>query len=162
MRTASAFCFFFQAEDGIRDYDVTGVQTCALPISDTRLGVGAERWFIENKSGGWWHPIHTHLEGHQIQTIDGKLPRRERQYNQDLTLLHGGERAVALVKQRTFTGPFVMHCHTIEHEDMRMMAVIDPQPSDATPDAIDEAPPLDGETRIEPAVSGVVDRKSVV
>src|SRR3712207_8514798 len=26
-------CFFFQAEDGIRDIGVTGVQTCALPIS---------------------------------------------------------------------------------------------------------------------------------
>src|SRR5690554_7019218 len=26
------FFFFFQAEDGIRDADVTGVQTCALPI----------------------------------------------------------------------------------------------------------------------------------
>src|SRR5438093_9153983 len=26
-------CFFFQAEDGIRDWSVTGVQTCALPIS---------------------------------------------------------------------------------------------------------------------------------
>src|SRR5437868_9484985 len=33
--------FFFQAEDGIRDRNVTGVQTCALPISaaiDPRLG----------------------------------------------------------------------------------------------------------------------------
>src|SRR5437773_6393359 len=28
------FFFFFQAEDGIRDRDVTGVQTCALPISE--------------------------------------------------------------------------------------------------------------------------------
>src|SRR5690625_7443045 len=27
-----SFCFFFQAEDGIRDGHVTGVQTCALPI----------------------------------------------------------------------------------------------------------------------------------
>src|SRR5207249_8193259 len=27
-----AWCFFFQAEDGIRDRNVTGVQTCALPI----------------------------------------------------------------------------------------------------------------------------------
>ena len=26
--------FFFQAEDGIRDIGVTGVQTCALPISN--------------------------------------------------------------------------------------------------------------------------------
>src|SRR5258708_15735000 len=32
--------FFFQAEDGIRDDLVTGVQTCALPIS--RRGAGAE------------------------------------------------------------------------------------------------------------------------
>src|SRR6478736_5029052 len=30
------FCFFFQAEDGIRDLTVTGVQTCALPISRDR------------------------------------------------------------------------------------------------------------------------------
>src|SRR5690606_32565207 len=30
--SASAFSFFFQAEDGIRDFHVTGVQTCALPI----------------------------------------------------------------------------------------------------------------------------------
>src|SRR5688500_20354969 len=31
--------FFFQAEDGIRDYKVTGVQTCALPISSLLGGV---------------------------------------------------------------------------------------------------------------------------
>src|SRR5256885_6943597 len=30
----STLFFFFQAEDGIRDYKVTGVQTCALPICD--------------------------------------------------------------------------------------------------------------------------------
>src|SRR5256885_5508176 len=33
--------FFFQAEDGIRDYKVTGVQTCALPIlSAAHHGLG--------------------------------------------------------------------------------------------------------------------------
>src|SRR5690606_40034807 len=31
------FFFFFQAEDGIRDFHVTGVQTCALPISEHGL-----------------------------------------------------------------------------------------------------------------------------
>src|SRR2546430_3900806 len=31
-----SFYFFFQAEDGIRDLTVTGVQTCALPISRQR------------------------------------------------------------------------------------------------------------------------------
>src|SRR3989441_9290955 len=34
--TSSFFFFFFQAEDGIRDKLVTGVQTCALPISGDR------------------------------------------------------------------------------------------------------------------------------
>src|SRR2546422_6915837 len=34
------FFFFFQAEDGIRDVAVTGVQTCALPIL---LGIGGVR-----------------------------------------------------------------------------------------------------------------------
>src|SRR2546429_2172546 len=33
MSGALLVCFFFQAEDGIRDVAVTGVQTCALPIS---------------------------------------------------------------------------------------------------------------------------------
>src|SRR5256885_2996838 len=41
--------FFFQAEDGIRDYKVTGVQTCALPIclseerADQRLNLEAQK-----------------------------------------------------------------------------------------------------------------------
>src|SRR5256885_4711867 len=32
LSTSHLLFFFFQAEDGIRDYKVTGVQTCALPI----------------------------------------------------------------------------------------------------------------------------------
>src|SRR5688500_20349938 len=36
--------FFFQAEDGIRDYKVTGVQTCALPIS---MGFNLRAWLEE-------------------------------------------------------------------------------------------------------------------
>src|SRR5690606_29514816 len=34
------WCVFFQAEDGIRGFHVTGVQTCALPISFTRMTTG--------------------------------------------------------------------------------------------------------------------------
>src|SRR5690606_40418145 len=33
--------FFFQAEDGIRDFHVTGVQTCALPISRPAVSAAA-------------------------------------------------------------------------------------------------------------------------
>src|SRR5690554_8203977 len=45
-------CFFFQAEDGIRDADVTGVQTCALPIL---LGIRAYHeagGVMEEQNGG--------------------------------------------------------------------------------------------------------------
>src|SRR5690606_40013426 len=37
--------FFFQAEDGIRDFHVTGVQTCALPISPTHRAPSASEGF---------------------------------------------------------------------------------------------------------------------
>src|SRR5437773_12528410 len=58
------FFFFFQAEDGIRDRDVTGVQTCALPITllihgqdqpeSSRTRVRGTRWTMgrDRKSGG--------------------------------------------------------------------------------------------------------------
>src|SRR5258706_9801399 len=50
--------FFFQAEDGIRDWSVTGVQTCALPISARAAGIklrtncGAES-VVKNTGGGF-------------------------------------------------------------------------------------------------------------
>src|SRR2546430_5765273 len=40
---AILFSFFFQAEDGIRDLTVTGVQTCALPIFDVAPPRGGRR-----------------------------------------------------------------------------------------------------------------------
>src|SRR2546430_7416254 len=38
--SAEVLSFFLQAEDGIRNLTVTGVQTCALPISDAAVRVG--------------------------------------------------------------------------------------------------------------------------
>src|SRR5256885_5112826 len=43
------FFFFFQAEDGIRDYKVTGVQTCALPICEHP---GADVAHADEEHGG--------------------------------------------------------------------------------------------------------------
>src|SRR3989475_13222038 len=42
LRFRRSVIFFFQAEDGIRDLTVTGVQTCALPISTVFGSFGAE------------------------------------------------------------------------------------------------------------------------
>src|SRR5690625_5518642 len=46
--TASLSFFFFQAEDGIRDGHVTGVQTCALPICplSSRACAAARTWGV--------------------------------------------------------------------------------------------------------------------
>src|SRR2546430_10927681 len=46
------FFFFFQAEDGIRDLTVTGVQTCALPISAGLPVAGFQRALPRQQTGG--------------------------------------------------------------------------------------------------------------
>src|SRR5207249_6871125 len=47
-----------QAEDGIRDRNVTGVQTCALPIFDPILGIDAavNRATLDGKNPDGWFP----------------------------------------------------------------------------------------------------------
>src|SRR6266699_1197460 len=63
------FIFFFQEEDGIRDADVTGVQTCALPISRCLVtGTGlTHRKSAENRqamhSGTGFQPVSAGVEG---------------------------------------------------------------------------------------------------
>src|SRR5256886_7744578 len=54
--------FFFQAEDGIRDLTVTGVQTCALPIYEPAVGSMTARG--ENFDG--WLVVHPHFTGRGI------------------------------------------------------------------------------------------------
>src|SRR5690554_636021 len=57
--------FFFQAEDGIRDADVTGVQTCALPISD--YAYTAIR-FLELVLSWFWNKFY---DGIKVNNLDG-------------------------------------------------------------------------------------------
>src|SRR5256885_10773796 len=51
MLMAALVFFFFQAEDGIRDYKVTGVQTCALPISGSRAVPAVPKRRPEGRAG---------------------------------------------------------------------------------------------------------------
>ncbi len=95
---------------------------------DARPKIGtAERWIIENGSGGWVHPIHIHLEAQQIQRINDQAPEPHMAAKKDTVLL-GNFDAEVFIKFRTFPGRFVFHCHNIEHEDMRMMGVFNVQP----------------------------------
>src|SRR5690349_21947705 len=76
------FCFFFQAEDGIRDLYVTGVQTCALPIylphgCPTRQ----ERRATPSSSSttripcGAWRPVTTGSDSWRACCRDWREPR---------------------------------------------------------------------------------------
>src|SRR2546421_6505133 len=59
-RIAGFLCFFFQAEDGIRDLIVTGVQTCALPIWALEIGVRNNPHVGQNLFGN----LTKHWRGH--------------------------------------------------------------------------------------------------
>src|SRR5256885_13107578 len=48
--TDASLIFFFQAEDGMRDYKVTGVQTCALPICPA----AGDLWFGNDAGLSQW------------------------------------------------------------------------------------------------------------
>src|SRR2546425_2490212 len=66
------FCFFFQAEDGIRDKLVTGVQTCALPS-----------WSYDRASGSEPQartcPVGQAASGRRVEGGVGGRPRRREQ-----------------------------------------------------------------------------------
>ncbi len=192
-----------------------------------------ELWILRNRSGGWWHPIHIHLESHQQlfvrarnhrgqrismcregydpKNFDPEMQLDEGETNLNASLIRwylafpqlipaGGDERTEFLKKlsgwdsselstedadrlkkilngeddrpkrhdanssdfdasvwnldikhdttvlgpntevhilmrfRTFEGPFVFHCHNLDHEDMRMMYQMDPRMGLACPD----------------------------
>src|SRR6266498_5590719 len=63
------FLFFFQAEDGIRDADVTGVQTCALPICVHRTDGRIDRVELTTELGEYWCMLAAHAPRRLIETV---------------------------------------------------------------------------------------------
>src|SRR5690348_18029319 len=68
--------FFFQAEDGIRDGRVTGVQTCALPISVLTLPQQRGVDQSENRGGRSDAESQRQYGHHRERFLFGKLPDR--------------------------------------------------------------------------------------
>src|SRR2546430_11077023 len=74
--------FFFQAEDGIRDLTVTGVQTCALPISGkavTRQPCGSSATYRDYHSharGGWSLEVADEPHGCRVTAFPAARPYR--------------------------------------------------------------------------------------
>src|SRR3989454_12669233 len=73
-----AFFFFFQAEDGIRDYKVTGVQTCALPIWLLALAAHADAGPVGQRHGPRTRRLLTRgAKQHDVREVNGRFPLQD-------------------------------------------------------------------------------------
>jgi spore coat protein A, manganese oxidase len=82
-----------------------------------------EVWVLRNGGGGWWHPIHIHRNQFQILKRNGQFPDPLEQGLKDVFVLEGGDtvEVITFYNGNAQVGDYVMHCHNVEHEDMRMM-----------------------------------------
>src|SRR5690606_39863722 len=70
------FFFFFQAEDGIRDFHVTGVQTCALPISARIVNLGSVMGTQPIAEGAYSYTASKAAVHHLTRTLAGEFAAR--------------------------------------------------------------------------------------
>lgn len=94
------------------------------PMAIPRLNTG-EIWIIRNGGGGWVHPMHLHMEEHQILSRNG-VPAPDALHpddrsREDVIGLLPGEEVRLFRRFRTFKGKYVAHCHNLAHEDHAMM-----------------------------------------
>ena len=97
------------------------------PMTTARLGRG-EIWRLFNDDDRWWHPIHIHSDYFRVLSRNGRLPplyERDGMAKKDTILLRDDEVVEVFVKFTDHPGPYVFHCHNLEHEDMAMMARFD-------------------------------------
>lgn len=95
-----------------------------VPLATVKQGQ-PEVWTIKT-GGGWSHPMHFHMEEHQVLTRNGKVAttlkgHQDDSGKDDVIALDPAEVVVMYRNFRTFTGKYVAHCHNLAHEDHAMM-----------------------------------------
>jgi len=93
-------------------------------LARPRLGE-TELWTFRNSSGGWWHPMHVHLNLFDVVSRNGAPPPPWEQAKKDTVVLGPNDEVDVRIRFERYRGRFVFHCHNIEHEDMAMMARFD-------------------------------------
>lgn len=88
-----------------------------------RLGT-VERWRLRNTSD-MTHYVHIHAEQWRTVLRDGKRPPPWERGLEDTWRLEPGEVVEVAARFEDYTGPFMIHCHMLDHEDHGMMARFD-------------------------------------
>jgi FtsP/CotA-like multicopper oxidase with cupredoxin domain len=95
-----------------------------------------EHWLLTNLTGDWTHPVHIHLEEHQIMNRNRMVLNSSNpltvpadQGRKDVTQLHPNERVELFFRFRDWLGKYPIHCHNVVHEDHAMMALWHVQPT---------------------------------
>jgi FtsP/CotA-like multicopper oxidase with cupredoxin domain len=80
-----------------------------------------EVWEIENRSGGWFHPVHIHLVDFKVLSRNGRAPFPQELGPKDVVYVGEGETVRLLMKFGPHRGRYMVHCHNLPHEDHDMM-----------------------------------------
>lgn len=83
-----------------------------------------ELWELENRSGGWSHPIHVHLVDFKVVQRTGSdrgVMPYEASGLKDVVWLGRGETVVVEAHYYPWDGVYMFHCHNLIHEDQDMM-----------------------------------------
>lgn len=101
---------------------------------DARPVLGTtEEWTLVNPSG-WTHVVHIHDVDQQLVSRNGAPPQPYEQ-NKESWHIGGGQTVVIRLKFTDHTGPYVFHCHVLEHEDDGMMSQFEVVPPPVGPTA---------------------------
>jgi FtsP/CotA-like multicopper oxidase with cupredoxin domain len=97
---------------------------------DARPVLGTvEHWALVNTSqGGKSHYIHIHDVDWKVVSRNGSLPPPEEDCLKETFRLDPGDIVVVAAKFTDHVGPYMMHCHMLEHEDHGMMATFEVVP----------------------------------
>ena len=78
-------------------------------------------WELENKSGGWFNPLHIHLVDYKILSRNGRPPHPYERGPKDTAYVGENETLRVIARFGPQKGKYMVHCHNLVHEDHDMM-----------------------------------------
>jgi len=89
-------------------------------LATPRRGI-PEVWTLRNESGGWFHPVHIHMEEGRIISRNGQPPAPWEAGRKDTFALDKESEVKVFFRFRDWLGKYPTHCHNLLHEDHAMM-----------------------------------------